>query len=288
MERQVATNLPQGVHSRFVQVGDIRTHYLEAMPANAQGDKDPVILIHSAEFGGRAEFSWRYSVVELGKHFHVYAPDMTGFGRTDLVYSFSDPVGFRIRHLLRFMETLCIGPAHFIGNSFGGGLVLQIAAQQELGLKVRSAIAVSGGGKAPDNDARKILTGYNGRREEMREILRVLFFDEWWWADEFVEERWKASREPGAWEALAVARLAPEGEKRGFQPVRPDYSKITCPVLVVAGAQDLLRFPNYAEEMQKEIPGSTVKVFDRSRHCSHIEHAEAFNRLAVDFIKEHS
>ena len=288
MQRQAAENLPEGVRSRFVQVGDIRTHYLDAMPANGQGVGYPVILIHSAEFGGRAEFSWRYNIAELGKHFHVYAPDMTGFGRTDLVYSFSDPVGFRIRHIRRFMETLCIGSAHFIGNSFGGGLVLQMAAEPESRVKVRSAIAVSGGGKAPDNDARKTLTGYNGGPEEMREILRVLFFDERWWADELIEERWKASREPGAWEALAVARLVPEGEKRGFQPVRPDYSKITCPVRVVAGAQDLLRFPNFAEEMQREIPGLTVKVFDRSRHCSHIEHAEAFNQLAINFIKNHS
>ncbi len=282
-------NLPEGVKSRFIQVGDIRTHYLEAMPSDGQVEgRDPIILAHSAEFSGRAEFSWRCNIAELGRHFHVYAPDMTGFGRTDLVYSFTDPVGFRIRHLRRFMETLCLGPAHFIGNSFGGGLVLQIAAQEELGLKVRSVVAVSGGGKAPDNDARKTLTDYNGRREEMREILRVLFFDEKWWADEFLEERWRASREPGAWEALAVARLAPEGEKRAFQPMRPDYGKIRCPVLVVAGAQDLLRFPTYAEEMQNEIPGAAVKVFDRSRHCSHIEYAEEFNQLVIDFIMKHS
>ena len=29
------------------------------------------------------------------------------------------------------------------------------------------------------------LTGYGGMREEMREILKVLFFAERWWTDEF-------------------------------------------------------------------------------------------------------
>lgn len=289
MERQPASHLPNGVRSRFIQVGDIRTHYLEAMPSGSRDrDSDPVVFVHSAEFGGRAEFSWRHNIAELGKRFHVYAPDMVGFGRTDVVYSFTDPVGFRMRHLRRYMETLCIGPAHFIGNSFGGGLVLQVASQEVPAWNIRSVVTVSGGGTAPDNDARKILTGYTGRREEMREILRVLFFDGRWWADEKVEERWRASREPGAWEACAAARLAPEGVERGFHPVRPDYSKIRCPVLVVAGAQDLLRLPTYAEEMQKQIPASTVKVFDRSRHCSHIEHAEAFNELVIDFFKKQS
>ena len=287
MERQLASNLPDGVKSGFVQVGDIRTHYLEAAPADEKDrERDPIILIHSGEFGGRAEFSWRYNIAGLGKHCPVYAPDLAGFGRTDLVYSFSDPVGFRIRHLRRFMEALCIRRAHFIGNSFGGGLALQLAAKKELGFDVCSVVAVSGGGKAPDNEARKILTGYNGRREEMREILRVLFYDERWWADDIVEERWRASREPGVWEACAAVRLAPEGEERGFRPVRPDYGKISCPVLVVAGAQDLLRLPTYPEEMQKQIPGSRVEVFDRSRHCSHIEHARVFNQLVLDFLNK--
>ncbi len=285
MRQQRVSDLPNEVLSRFVQVGDIRTHYLEAMPAEGQDSfNEPVVLIHSAEFGGRAEFSWRYNIGEIGKHFHVYAPDMAGFGRTDMVYSFTNPVGFRIRHLRRFMETLEIEQAHFIGNSFGGGLVLQMAADQAMAQSILSVVAISGGGKAPDNDARKLLTGYNGGREEMREILRVLFFDKRWWAEEFVEEHWRASREPGVWEACAAARLAPKGEERGFRPVRPDYGKITCPVLIVAGAQDLLRLLTYAEEMQRQIPNSTVKVFDRSRHSSHIEHAEEFNRQVIEFL----
>jgi pimeloyl-ACP methyl ester carboxylesterase len=245
-----------------------------------------VILVHSAEFGGRAEFSWRSNIAELGKHFPVYAPDMVGFGRTDLLYSFTDPVGFRIRHLRRFTETLCRGPVHFIGNSFGGGLVLQMAAEPKWGLKVRSIVVISGGGNAPDNEARRTLTGYRGRREEMRGILQVLFYDEQWWTDDRVEERWHASREPGVWEACAAARLAPEPEGSGFRPSpRPNYSEIRCPALIVAGAQDLLRLPTYPEEMSTAIAGSTAKVYERSRHCSHIEHAESFNQLVIDFLR---
>ena len=51
-----APQLPPGVSSHYVMVGDIRTHYLEA------GQGEPIILLHSAEFGGRAEFSWRYTI----------------------------------------------------------------------------------------------------------------------------------------------------------------------------------------------------------------------------------
>ena len=274
--------LPDGVSSKFVQVGGLRTHYLES----GIGFSETVVLIHSGEFGGRAEFSWRYNIAELGRRFHVYAPDMVGFGRTDLVYSFTDPVGFRLHHLWQFLATLCVGPAHFIGNSFGGGVVLQMALDERF--DTASVIVVSGGGKAPDNDERKVLTQYNGTRDEMRDILRVCFYDERWWSDAEVEERWRASREPGVWEACAASRLAPEGQSRGFRPLRPDYGAIMCPVLIVAGAQDLLRFPTYATDLQGEIEASQVKVFDRSRHCSHIEHSQGFNSVVTDFIDHHS
>lgn len=274
------------VQSRFVQVDGIRTHYLEAMPDGGDArQRDPVVLVHSAEFSGRAEFSWRQNIAALGTRFHVVAPDLLGFGRTEMVYNWSDPAGFRIRHVRRFMETLDIGPAHFIGNSFGGSLILQVSASDQAAWPIRSIIAVSGGGVAPDNDARKVLTGYNGAREEMREILKVLFFDERWWADDLVEERWRASREPGAWEACAAPRFAAEGQTRGFRVDRPDYGKVPCPVLVVAGEHDLLRLPNYWKELAAAIPKSSVKVFERARHCAHIEHAAAFNALALDFLE---
>src|SRR5947209_2721355 len=128
----LATNLPPGVASHYVMVGDIRTHYLEA------GQGEPLILLHSAEFGGRADFSWRYNIQALAGHFHVYAPDMLGFGGTDKLYSFTDPAGFRIRFVRDFMDTLCIPSAHFMGNSFGGSLILTVAAMPPVAWNIRS------------------------------------------------------------------------------------------------------------------------------------------------------
>jgi len=119
--------LPPGVKSRYVQVGPLRAHYLEA------GEGEPVVLVHSAEFGGRAEFSWRYNIGALAEHFHVLAPDMLGFGYSEKIYNFSDPAGFRVQFIRDWMDTLCIPSAHFVGNSFGGSLILTVAAHSSLG-----------------------------------------------------------------------------------------------------------------------------------------------------------
>ena len=184
------------------------------------------------------------------------------------------------------MDALCIDSAHFMGNSFGGSLILTVASQPRPAWNIRSIITVSGGGNAPDNEARRILTNYDGSREGMREILKVLFSDSRWWADDIVDERWHASLEPGAYEAVAAARLAPPGKQRGFvQSPRGDVSRITVPTLIVGGDQDLLREPGCWPELQAAIPGSELKIFSPARHCPHIEFADEFNRLALDFLE---
>ncbi len=270
------------MHSRFVQVGPIRAHYLEA------GQGEPVVLMHSAEFGGRAEFSWRYNIGALAEHFHVFAPDMLGFGRTEKIYNFSDPYGFRVRFIRDWMDTLCIPSAHFIGNSFGGSLILTVAATQPVSWKIRSIVTSSGGGLAPVNEARTILNDYDGSRDWMRRILQVLFWDERWWSEDQVEERWRASLEPGTWPATAAARLTTPGATRGLPPERPGYANVAVPTLITGGKEDLLREPGTWEELHATIPGSELHVFSPARHCAHIEFAEEFDRLAIDFIKRHS
>ncbi len=273
--------VPPGVVSRYIQVGPVRAHYLEA------GGGEPVILIHSAEFGGRAEFSWRYNIAALAEQFHVFAPDMVGFGYTDKLYNFTDPAGFRIRFIRDWMQTLCIPSAHFVGNSFGGSLILAVAAGAPPAWDIRSIVTSSGGGYAPVNDARSILNDYDGTRDWMRRILQVLFWDERWWSEEELDERWRASLEPGTWAATAAARLTPPGLPRAIPPERPDYSKIRVPTLITGGAEDLLREPGTWESLHRQIPGSELRVFSPARHCPHIEYADEFNRLAIDFIGRH-
>ena len=273
--------LPPGVKSRYVQVGPLRAHYLEA------GEGEPVVLVHSAEFGGRAEFSWRYNIGALGEHFHVLAPDMLGFGYSEKIYNFTDPAGFRVQFIRDWMDTLCIPSAHFIGNSFGGSLILTVAASRPVAWNIRSIVTSSGGGFAPVNEARSTLNDYDGSRDWMRRILQVLFWDERWWSDEEVEERWRASIEPGTWSATAAARLVLPGLPRAAPPERPDYANVTVPTLITGGNEDLLREPGTWEDLNRTIPGSELHVFSPARHCPHIEFADEFNRLAIDFIERH-
>ena len=271
------------VASRFVRVDDIRTHYLEA------GTGDPVVLLHSGEYGACGELSWEYTIDALAERFHVIAPDWLGFGRTDKIYDFSAGARRRVRHLQRFLEVLDIGPAHFVGSSMGGSVLSRIAAEDSLVLPIRSMVLSAGGGFVPANDARAGIVDYDCTPEAMRRIVGVLFADPSWAADdEYIRRRHESSIVPGAWEATAAARfrspLSPPRQAIG-QPDKTPYENIAVPTLVVAGAKDRLREPGFADAIAARIPGAQLRVYEDAGHLPHIEQAARFNEDVVTFLR---
>ena len=266
------------IASRYVLVDGIRTHYLE-------GGRGPtLVLLHSGEFGGCAEITWEFNLAALARHFHVVAPDWLGFGKTAKLFSFDDMWALRVDHMTRFLRTLCIDRAHFMGNSMGGSMLAEIAALHTPGWNIDRMVLVSGGGHAPDNEERRTLNTYDGSREHMRRMIAVLCRNEAIRADEaYLDRRWAAAQEPGAWECTAAARFrAPwvAGQGRG----RPDYAPIRVPTLIIAGGADPLREPGYGPELQAQIAGSELITFPNASHCSQIDGGEDFNNAVIAFL----
>ena len=148
-----------GLESKFLNIDGMRTHFFE-------GGRGPhVVLLHSGEFGGCAELSWEFTAPALAEHFHVIAPDWLGFGESAKLFSFDDMRTLRVQHIAALLKTLCIERAHFVGNSMGGGMLAQVAAQDHPVWPIDKMILASSGGFAPVNEARQILNSYDGTRE---------------------------------------------------------------------------------------------------------------------------
>ncbi|MFT8246790.1 alpha/beta fold hydrolase [Roseomonas sp. BN140053] len=269
--------------SRFIEVDAITTHYLDV------GSGPNLVLLHSGEFGGCAELSWEFVIDDLSRHFRVIAPDWLGFGRTDKVHDFAQGSARRIRHMQRFVEIMKIGPAHYAGNSMGGTVLAQAVAADPSSFPALSLTLISSGGFMPDNEHRRRLMEYDCTRDSMRAVLRAMFYDPRWAADDdYVDRRVALSLIPGAWECAAASRF----KSPAAQP-RPDFGKadttpyeaINVPTLVIAGAEDQLRLPGYAPELAARIPESRVHVLDHCGHCPNIEKPGSVVPLMVDFIK---
>jgi pimeloyl-ACP methyl ester carboxylesterase len=273
--------------AHFISVDGSRTHYFEA-GLEHRGRRPSILLLHSAEFGGAAEFSWEYNLAPLAARHHVLAPDHLGFGLTDKIFDFNGQFDRRIAHIKRFLEIMCIGKVHVIGSSMSGGLSLTVAARAEPDWPLASLIVCSGGGDSPDNEARKVLNTYDGSREHMRRIVDVMFVDSKWAADEdYIERRWQMTRVPGAWEATAAARFkAPFPQDSNARRERDsiDYSAIKVPTLVFAGRYDPLRNPGYTDAFVPKIAKAQLHIFEQSGHMGNIECAEEFNSRVLNFL----
>lgn len=102
-----------------VAVDGTRIHYLDA------GDGPPVVLLHGGIIDA-ARVSWPPVLERLAVDHRVVAPDLLGYGASDLpsgLYSIS-------RHaevIEGFLDELDLGPVALAGLSMGGGVAIQVA-----------------------------------------------------------------------------------------------------------------------------------------------------------------
>jgi pimeloyl-ACP methyl ester carboxylesterase len=267
-----------GFESCHILVDGMRTHYLEA------GNGFPVVLLHSGEFGACAELSWEFTIPALALHFHVIAPDWLGFGESAKIFSFEDMRGLRARHIASLLQQLRIERAHFIGNSMGGGMLADVAAQDQPIWPIEKMILASAGGFAPVNDARKVLNSYDGSRDQMRRILETTLLVSPLRSDEaYLDRRHRLSLVPGSWECTAAARFRRPGAKSAERE-ETNYRNIRRPTLIVAGGKDPLREPGYATALQQEIADSELVVFPEAGHFPHLDYPDRFNKIVIEFL----
>ena len=270
------------VASRIVDVGGIRTHYLDA------GDGPPLVLLHSGEFGASAALCWERQIPALAPHFRIIAPDWLGFGGTDKLRDFVSGSDRMIRHLAAFLEVLAIDHADFVGCSMGGTMLLREVSSGRGRLPVARMVLISAGGFVPDNEHRRALLEYDGTTDGMRRIVAATFADPAFVHDEaYLERRVQASLAPGAWEAIAATRLkAPNIPPRsdfGHADTTP-YEHITIPTLAIAGSADKLREPNYHAAFHR-VPRGEVVVLQGAGHLLNIERAEECNNAILKFLQ---
>jgi len=265
---------------RTIMVGDIKSHFLEA------GSGPDLILLHGGEYGASAEITWRYNIDGLAKQFHVVAPDILGWGQTDKLYSFSDPAGLRIKHLQRFLETLGVGRAYFVGNSAGGGLILRAAVRSPAPLQIEKMVTICGNASVFKTNSQADLENYTPSLDNMKKIIALLYHDAKWQSAENIRERYESSIIPVAWETLSAARLrSPAHQIRSTtEEFVKRLSQLTIPLLIISCDHDPLNQSDWDVNFQKIVPGAKVHRFMNSAHEPQIEETEEFNRVVTEFL----
>jgi 2-hydroxymuconate-semialdehyde hydrolase len=267
-------------HHRTLFVGDIKTHFLEA------GSGPDLVLLHGGEYGASAEITWKHNIGPLAERFHVVAPDMLGWGETDKVYSFSDPAGYRIRHIKRFLEIVGITSAFFVGSSSGGGTILRAAVMDPTPFQIQKMVTICGNASVFKTNFQADLENYTPSLENMRKIVALLYHEPKWQTPENIQKRYEASIIPGAWEALSAARLrSPIHQARSTtDEFIKKLSQLRIPLLIASCEHDPLNQKDWDVQFQKLVPGSLIHRFKNSSHEPQIEETEEFNRVLIEFL----
>ena len=214
--------------------------------------------------GGTGAAIWKNHAAELARDFTVVVPDLRGAGESSRPpgpYSLQDFVD----DLHGLVERLELGPAGFVGHSFGGSIVLELAAQHPD--RVVAVVAVGGPTELPDQSRDGLRTRADTvEREGMAAVAETVATNGM--APSFRESR---PDELGAYASL-LAAADPQAYAATCRVIADldiggHLSRIAAPVLLVAGDRDAVAPPELNRKNAVRIPdASFVEVED----CGHI------------------
>jgi pimeloyl-ACP methyl ester carboxylesterase len=235
-------------------------------------------------------------VTPLAEQFTVIAPDLLGQGESAkprAEYS----LGAHVDTLCDLLDALGHERATFVGQSLGGGVVMQMAY------------------RFPERCERLVLVDSGGLGQEVNGILRLLALP----AAEFMfplvcsPPLRAAARRVATWLGRAGVRSTPsreemwhsyesladaEGRRAFFRSLRDVidwrgqavsaldrlHHAAKIPTLIIWGAQDPIIPVSHARAAHEAIPGSRLVIFEGVGHYPHCEAPERFVETLVDFM----
>jgi len=262
--------------SKFAQAGELRMHYVE------QGSGEPVICLHGAGPGASGWSNFRGNIAALSQRHRVILPDLPGFGLSDKPIITEKPLAFNARALAAFLDALKLDRVTLVGNSAGGATSCRFAIDHPQRVRKIVLMGSAGGGfgalgPLPPEGIRAMRSYYEApSKERMRALIQTFVCDASFLTDELLEERYRASMDPGHLEFM---------KKRGMlEDLSAELGRIKALTLLIWGADDRFVPVEAAFKFLRLIQGSELHVFSRCGHWAQVEHAERFNHLVLDFL----
>jgi len=265
---------------RLVQTGSIKTNLHDV------GEGSPVLMIHGSGPGVSAWANWRLNIGPLSRTKRVIAPDMVGFGFTERPAGAVYGKALWTRHLADVLDALNIEQADIVGNSFGGGLALAFAIRHPDRVR-RMVLMGSVGVSFPITAGLDAVWGYEPSIENMRKLLDIFAYDRTLVSDELAELRYKASIRPGFQESFSAMFPAPrQSGVDGLASDEKEIAGLRHPSLVIHGREDKVIPTEASRRLFDLLPNAELHMFGKCGHWTQIEHAERFNILVANFLKD--
>ncbi|MGD0765083.1 MAG: alpha/beta hydrolase [Dehalococcoidia bacterium] len=243
------------------------------------GQGNCLVLVHGA--GDNLQM-WYGQVPVFSQRYGVLTYDVRGFGETEFPEA---EVGAALlaADLRALLRALDIPRAFVLGYSMGGRIALELAldAPEMVRALVLSNSGIGVGPRPP------------GAEERRRGLIDALERGD---LETAAEQMTAASfspglkeRDPALFERYKRIKLA--NNPRSFARVwgammrasPPDVSRLSCPVLLIAGERDGFMSLEAARSTHAAIAGSHLELLPTG-HAAALEAPQEFNRLIFDFL----
>lgn len=263
----------KGVHSHYVEAGGYQIHYFEAQPSDGSPDR-PLLLIHG--LGSRGE-DWAPLIPRLAAAgFHVYVPDLLGYGRSpkpNVDYSIS----LQEDLIVQFLQALNLSKLDVGGWSMGGWVAAKLALDHPA-MVDRLVLYDSAGIYFPATWEASLFTPTDP--SGLIDLTRML--------DPnprplppFVARDAIRRLQRGGW----VVRRSLQSMTAGRDLLDFRLAQLHTPTLLIWGSRDVLIPPSVAEQMHTLIPNSSLDIIDG---CGHLAPGQCPNfvlKSTVDFLR---
>jgi pimeloyl-ACP methyl ester carboxylesterase len=242
------------VERRVITIGDYRVRY---KVAGEMGE--PVILVHGLSGSTRW---WTENVEALAGQYRVYLVDLPGFGsmrRSPLRQGTRAATDW----LIRWMETMRLGPAHLVGHSMGGQICLRIAAARP-DLVNRLVLVAPAVWFVRGSLIARIAPLMGETRQFSPRFLATLSYD--------------------ALRADPVALLRSARDLLQ-EDVTRDLTAIQAPTLLIWGEHDALVPVSVGYELRRRIPHARLLVLKDANHVPMFHDARRFNTALLQFLR---
>ena len=254
----------------MVDLGRIGASYLIA----GEGNGPTVVLVHDGAYGSDAELTWGRFISRLSEDHQVIAPDLVGFGQSEKVYFIGQsPFDQEINFLSWLCEALDLTDVHFVGASFGGGVITRAAATPDYGgWPMASGISMTGtGGPYRVDEVFANILDYDRTVEDARRLMTYLVVDtDRHEAD--IEARYEKSLIPGHIEWLTVPRpKRVTGQAAPSDELEKGLAQCQVPFMFVEGENDQLLQAGWAQAMAALMPNGESRVM-AGGHMIHLDY----------------
>jgi pimeloyl-ACP methyl ester carboxylesterase len=262
-----------GVKTARIQAGAYGVQYLEI------GSGPPLVLVHG--LGSSAAQDWGPLLSPLGTRFHVYAPDLPGFGDSERPPDADYSIAMEVGAVRSFMQAIGLARARVAGISMGGWVVSRLAAEHPE--MVERLLVVAAAGMRPDGPPIPVEVLFPHDEEGIRQLVAAVRHSAPV-PPSFVARDILARRLREEW----IIKRALESIRDRQEWLNGTLGRADMPVLVVWGRQDRLIPVGYARPLQAEFPHARLEVLDGCGHVPMADCPTEFEATVLPFLSASS